>query len=293
VSDCVILLDHRVRDQLATRRLRVVKFRGSGHGTSEFPFLIDDRGFSVLPVTSVDLDHVASDEIVPSGIASLDEMLGRGGFYRGTTTMVSGASGTGKTTVGGHFAAAACQRGERTLLLAFEESPAQIVRNMASVGLDLQAHVDAGNLVIDAGRPSQFGLESHLLRLYRHMEELRPTVVVVDPITDFNGEGSSLDIKAMLMRMVDMLKRRGVTALFTSISVDGADVETAVSSLIDTWIQLRTLEVDGRRSGQLYVLKARGMAHSHTVRTLTIDDTGVRLEVEHEAASHREGAHRG
>lgn len=293
VSDCVILLDHRVQDQLATRRLRVVKFRGSAHGTSEFPFLIDERGFSVLPVTSFDLDHVAKDEVVSSGIDSLDDMLGLGGFYRGSTIMVSGSSGTGKTTVAGHFAGAACARGERTLLLAFEESPSQIIRNMRSVGLDLQRHVDAGDLVIDAGRPSQFGLESHLLRLYQHLEEFRPTVVVIDPITDFQSQGTSLDIKAMLMRMVDLLKRRDVTALFTSISLDGADEETAVSSLIDTWIQLRATEVGNRRGGALYVLKARGMSHSHTVRRLTISATGVHLEPGADEAAAGEEDHRG
>lgn len=292
VSDCVILLDHRVTEQMATRRLRVVKFRGSAHGTSEFPFLIDERGFSVLPVTSLDLDHVASDEVVSTGIDSLDAMLGRGGLYRGSTTMVSGASGTGKTTIAGHVAGASCGRGERTLLLAFEESPSQITRNLRSVGLDLQPHVDAGLLVIDAGRPSQFGLESHLLRLYQHLEEHRPTVVVIDPITDFKSQGTSLDIKAMLMRMVDLLKRRGVTALFTSISMDGADEETAVSSLIDTWIQLRTTEVASRRGGALYVLKARGMSHSHSVRTLTISDTGVHLTPAADDTD-QEGADRG
>ncbi len=278
VSDCVILLDHRVQEQMATRRLRVVKFRGSPHGTSEFPFLIDERGFSVLPVTSFDLDHEAGDEVVSSGIASLDGMLGLGGYYRGSTIMISGSSGTGKTTLAGHFAGAACDRGERTLMLAFEESPTQIIRNMASVGLDLRRHVDAGLLTIDAGRPSQFGLESHLLRLYQYLEELEPTVVVLDPITDFKSQGTSLDVKAMLMRMVDLLKRRGVTALFTSISVDGADEESAVSSLIDTWVQLRTTELAGERRGGLYVLKARGMSHSHRVRPLTISSDGVHLD---------------
>ena len=278
VSDCVILLDHRVTEQLATRRLRVVKFRGSAHGTSEFPFLIDEHGFSVLPVTSFELDHEAVEDIVSSGVAPLDRMLGRGGYYRGSTIMVSGASGTGKTTIAGHFAAAGCERGERTLLLAFEESPSQIVRNMRSVGLDLQQHVDDGLLVIDAGRPSQFGLESHLLRLYQHLEAFQPTVVVIDPITDFHSQGTTLDIKAMLMRMVDLLKRRGVTALFTSISLDGTDEETAVSSLVDTWVQLRTTEVDGERAGRLYVLKARGMSHSKRVRELTIASDGVHLD---------------
>lgn len=277
VSDCVILLDHRVSDQLATRRLRVVKLRGSGHGTNEFPFLIDHHGFSVLPITSYALDHAASDEVVPSGVPSLDEMLGLGGFHRASTVMVSGAAGTGKTTIAASFAAAACERGQRTLFLAFEESPSQIVRNMRSAGIDLDRHVRAGTLVVDAGRPSQFGLEGHLLRLYQHLEDLQPEVVVIDPITDFTSQGSSLDIKAMLLRMVDLLKRQGVTALFTSISHDGTEEDAAISTLIDTWIQLRVTEERAQRAVGLYVLKARGMDHSRSVRTLSITDHGVVL----------------
>jgi circadian clock protein KaiC len=277
VSDCVIVLDHRVTDQLATRRLRIVKFRGTVHGTGEFPFLIDDAGFSVLPITSLDLDHPASDETVPTGVADLDAMLGLGGFYRGSTVMVSGTAGTGKSTLAAGFAAAACDRGECTLLLAFEESPSQIVRNMRSVGIDLTRHLDEGTLRINAGRPSQVGLESHLLRLNKLVDEFEPRNVVIDPITDFDGQGTTLDVKAMLMRMVDLLKRRNITALFTSITPGSGFEDPTVSSLIDTWIQLRNVELRGERNRSLHVVKARGMSHSNQVRELLIDGSGMHL----------------
>lgn len=279
VSDCVILLDHRVSDQLATRRLRVVKYRGSRHGTSEYPFLIDDTGFSILPITSFDLDHESRIETLPSGIADLDAMLGKGGFYRASTVVVSGSSGTGKSIIAGSFAAAACDRGERTLLLAFEESSAQIIRNLGSVGLDLAPHLEAGTLRIIAGRPTQVGLESHLLGLYREVETFDPAVVVIDPITDFHGQGTPIDVKAMLMRMVDILKRRGISAMFTSITGEAGtgDGDSAMSSLIDCWIQLRNVEAKGERNRALYIVKSRGMAHSNQVREFVIGDHGVEI----------------
>jgi len=277
VSDCVILLDHRVTDQLATRRLRIVKYRGSVHGTGEFPFLIDDTGFSVLPITSLDLDHPASDDPVPSGVAGLDAMLDLGGYYRGSTVMVSGAAGTGKSILAAHFAAACCARGECTVLLAFEESPAQIVRNLRSVGLDLARYLADGTLRIHAGRPSQVGLESHLLRLYKLVDEFEPRNVVIDPITDFHGQGTTLDVKAMLMRMVDLLKRRNITGLFTSITPATGAEDPIVSSLIDCWIQLRNVELRGERNRSIHVVKSRGMGHSNQVREFLIDDAGIRL----------------
>lgn len=277
VSDCVILLDHRVIEQLATRRLRVVKLRGSRHGTGEFPFLIDDHGFSILPITSLDLDHEATDEIVPTGVDGLDDMLGRGGYYRGSTVMVSGAAGTGKSLLAASFAERACERGECTLLLAFEESPSQIVRNTASVGIDLATHLDAGTLRIHAGRPSQAGLESHLLRLYKLVDEFEPQNVVIDPITDFHGQGSTLDVKAMLMRMVDLLKRRRITGVFTSITAAAEPEDPVVSSLIDCWIQLRNVERRGEHNRAVHVVKSRGMSHSNQVREFVIGDRGIQL----------------
>jgi circadian clock protein KaiC len=277
VSDCVIVLDHRVIDQLATRRLRVVKFRGSAHGLNEYPYLIDDGGISVVPITSFDLSYSASTETISTGVADLDSMLEPGGVFRGTTCMISGVSGTGKTTFAVAMADAACARGDRTLFFAFEESTGQIIRNMRSVGIDLQRWIDDGLLNIFSARPTQLGLERHLAELHRRVEDLNPSVVLLDPITDFQAIGTREDIKAMLMRMVDYLKQRQVTALFTSLVSRHDNEDPAVSSLIDTWIQLDNENVDGTLCRSLYVRKSRGMAHSGRVRRLHLGATGINL----------------
>ena len=278
VSDCVISLDHRVEQQLAVRRLRVVKLRGSTHGTNEYPFLITPTGFSVVPVTSFNLEHGASKEVVSTGIPDLDAMLGKGGWYRGSTTMVSGVSGTGKTTLAALFADAACASGERCVYMAFEESQAQIVRNMASVGIKLGRWIKQGNLRVYASRPTQIGLESHLTALYQQVEEHQPTVVVIDPITDFTTMGSSVEIKSMLMRIVDFLKTRQITAVFTSLIHDGGPTDDpTISSLIDNWVQLRNIELDAQRNRGVYIQKARGMAHSNEIREFVIHDRGIHL----------------
>jgi circadian clock protein KaiC len=278
VSDCVITLDHRVEEQRAVRRLRVVKLRGARHGTNEYPFIIDEQGFSVVPITSFDLRHPASTDTVSSGIADLDAMLGRGGWYRGSTTMISGESGTAKTTFAAHFADAACRRDERCLFLAFEESEAQLIRNMSSVGLKLGRWVRQGKLKVVSSRPTQAGLEAHLTALYKEVEHHRPDVVVLDPITDFTALGTSLDVKSMLMRIVDYLKNRQVTAVFTSLMHDRAAADDpTISSLIDNWVQLRNLELDAQRNRGIYVQKARGMSHSNQVREFELTDRGIKM----------------
>jgi circadian clock protein KaiC len=277
VSDCVIMLDHRVSDQMATRRLRIVKLRGSSHSTGELPFLIGPGGFSVVPVSTFELHHPASPDIVSTGVDALDAMLDRGGWYRGTTIMISGTSGTGKSTLAAHFASAACARGERCLYLAFEEGERQILRNMKSVGLDLGHWVDSGSLRIRATRPTQAGLENHLTQLYQEVESFCPDVVVVDPITDFHAMGSSLDIKSMLMRMVDYLKQRQITAVFTSLISGREPEDPAISSLIDSWVQLHHRQVGDERHRMLYVLKARGMGHSNEVRRFEMTSRGIDL----------------
>jgi circadian clock protein KaiC len=278
VSDCVISLDHRVDDQLAIRRLRIVKLRGSSHGTNEYPFLIGSSGFTVVPVTSFDLEHPASNEVVSTGVKDLDGMIAKGGWYKGSTTMISGESGTAKSTLASHFADAACRRGERCLYLAFEESGTQIVRNMASVGLKLDRWTKQKKLRIHASRPTQSGLESHLTELYRQVEEFEPDVVVLDPITDFTALGTSIDVKAMLMRIVDYLKSNQITAVFTSLLHEDATADDpTISSLIDNWVQLRNLELDGQRNRSIYIQKARGMAHSNQIREFVLSDRGIRL----------------
>lgn len=279
VSDCVILLDHRVSDQSCTRRLRVVKYRGSTHGTNEFPFLIDERGITILPITSLGLDHGVTAERVSSGVAQLDEMLG-GGFFRGTSILVSGGAGSGKTSVAASFADAACARGERVLHFAFEESPAQIFRNMRSIGLQLERHVRKGRLRIQAARPAVMGLEMHLVAMQREIQDFRPSIVIVDPATSLMEESPSSDAKLMFVRIVDFIKRTRMTALLTSFMSDDTAEEpsTGVSSIMDTWLLLRNLESGGERNRTLYLLKSRGMAHSNQLREFLITDRGLRLQ---------------
>jgi circadian clock protein KaiC len=275
VSDCVILLDHRVTDQISTRRLRVVKYRGSAHGTNEYPFLLDHSGFSVLPITSLGLQHLASAERVSSGIPRLDIMLG-GGYFRGSTVLVSGTPGSGKTSVAARFVQAACERGERCLFFAFEESPEQLARNMSSIGMDLGRWRKRRLLRLESARPAVYGLETHLAFMHRAIGEFRPRAVLVDPITDFTD--SRADNKAMLMRLIDFLKVEGITAVFTSLTSFGDHVEqseASVSSLIDTWITLRALEREARRYRAICVLKSRGMPHSHDIREFRITRRGI------------------
>ena len=278
VSDCVVLLDNRVEDQITTRRLRVVKYRGSAHGTNEYPFLIDDEGISVLPVTSSGLNRPASSEVVSSGIPGLDAMMRSGGFFRGSGILLSGVAGTGKTTIASHFADAACRRGERCMSFVFEESAQEICRNALSVGLDLQAWVTAGLLRFEAARPSLYGLEMHLARMHRDLDRFEPDVVVIDPISAFRGP--SAEIHAVLLRMMDLLKARGITALFTSLRTDGAladGSDQGLSSLMDVWVKLTDVEANGERNRALYVIKARGMSHSNQVREYRITGTGIEL----------------
>jgi circadian clock protein KaiC len=274
----VVLLDNRVEDQITTRRLRVVKYRGSAHGTNEYPFLIDNEGISVLPVTSADLDYDAPEGIISSGISGLDAMLGPGGFYRGSSILISGEAGTGKTSVAASLMDAACRRGDRCLAFVFEESGAQITRNARSIGIDLRRHVEAGLLRFEAARPSLYGLELHLARMHRDIAKFEPSVVIIDPVTALNGP--TMELQATLLRMIDLLKGRGITAVFTSLrlekSGDQAD-DLGVSSLMDVWIKLLHIEANGERSRTLYVIKSRGMRHSHQVREFLMSGEGIAL----------------
>ena len=279
ISDCVILLDHRVIDQLATRRLRVVKYRGTLHGTNEYPFIIDERGVEVLPITSLGLSHGASTERISSGIRGLDEMLSDEGYYRGSSILTSGRAGTGKSSLAAHFAGAACARGERAIYFAFEESQSQIIRNMRSLGLDLEPYIEKGLLQFHAARPTLHGLERHLVTIYKQVREFEPRVVVIDPVTNFLSVGGQEEVKSMLMRLIDFFKAQQITALFNSLT-HGFDLEStdvAVSSLMDTWLLLREVEVNGERNRLLNVIKARGMAHSNQVRELLLTSRGVEL----------------
>lgn len=281
VSDCVILLDQRIRDQIATRYLRVVKYRGSAHGTNEYPFLIDGDGVSVVPVTSIELKSIAPKDHVSSGVAELDQMLDGHGYFRGSTVLVSGSAGSGKTSLACHFVDAACRTGERALYLSLEESESQITRNMRSIGLALENWTRKGLLQFRANRPTTYGLEMHLAKIYRWIDEFDPRVVVIDPITDFESAGSYTDVNAMLMRVVDFMKSRQITAFFSNLTPSGgsgATTEVGISSLIDTWLMLRNLEVSGERDRVLYILKSRGMAHSNQVREFLLTDHGVELK---------------
>jgi circadian clock protein KaiC len=276
VSDCVIVLDHRVHDGVATRRLQVVKYRGSMHETNEYPFLISARGFEVLPVTAVSLDYGASSERLPTGVDRLDRMLS-GGLYQGSTVLVTGAPGTGKTSLGAHLIDAACARGERALLVLFEESPDEVIRNMRSIGLDLRRWVEAGLLRMWAARPSAFGLETHLTILARLMDEHKPAVAVLDGITSLTHQPTQAEVVSMVARQIHLLKSRGITAMVTTLAHEDDASGLGVSSLMDSWLLLRNTESNGERNRLLFVLKSRGTAHSNQVREFLLTDHGIEL----------------
>jgi len=280
VSDCVIVLDHRVSEQTSSRRLRVVKYRGSTHGTNEYPFLINADGISVLPVTALGLKHTVSEERISSGVARLDAMLDGRGYYRGSSVLISGTAGTGKSSLAAHFADAACRRGERALYFSFEESPDQIIRNMRSIGIDLQPWVKAGLLQIHAHRPSSAGLETHLAMKHKLISAFKPQVVIMDPLNSFVIGDNEIEVKAMLIRLVDFLKTEQITGLFTNLAPGGNPVEqteVAISSLIDTWLLLRDIDSGGERNRGLSILKSRGMPHSNQIREFLLTDHGVEL----------------
>ena len=280
VSDCVILLDHRVINQITTRRLRIVKYRGSIHGTNEYPFLIDDEGLSVLPITSLLLNKPSSSKRISSGIPALDTMLGNQGFYEGSSILVSGSAGTGKTSIAAYFANSVCKRGQKCIFFAFEESPAQIARNMRSINLDLQKYVDSGVLVFSASRPSLYGVEMHLVNIYKTIKKIKPKVVIIDPITNLVSIGSVSEVKAMLVRLIDFLQSENITVMFTALNLNSVTTEQTdegVSSLVDAWITLSDIEANGERNRGLYVMKSRGMKHSNQVREFIITDKGLDL----------------
>jgi circadian clock protein KaiC len=279
VSDCVIMLDHRVTEQVSTRRLRIVKYRGTAHGTNEYPFLIDEDGVTVLPITALELRHEASNEQIPTGIAALDEMLSGGGYYRGSTILLSGAAGTGKTSVAAHLALAACQRGEKCLYFAFEEAQHQFLRNMRSIGIDLRPYIDQGLFEFHASRPALQGLEQHLVKMHKLVRDVQPAVVVIDPISNFVAVGSTADANSMLTRLVDYLKSKGITAMLTNLTsgMQAEQTEVRISSIVDSWLLLRNIEQDGERNRAMFVLKSRGMAHSNQLREFVITDNGVDL----------------
>src|ERR1051325_4333114 len=280
VSDAVILLDHRVQDQVSTRRMRVVKYRGAHHGTNEYPFLINRDGISVLPVSSMVLEHPAPLERVSSGVTALDEMLSGKGYYRGSTVLVSGTAGTGKTSLAAHFIDAACRRGERCLCFLFEESPQQLLRNMRSIGIDLAPWVEGGLLQFHADRPSRYGLETHLVTMHEVVADFKPAVTVIDPVTNLMTVGTYADVQAMLTRMIDHLKTENITAMLTSLMPGATAIErteTSISSLMDTWLVLANEDVRGRHRRGLYVLKSRGMAHSNELCEFAITDHGLNM----------------
>jgi len=279
VSDCVILLDHRVIDQISTRRLRVVKYRGSVHGTNEYPFLVDEDGINILPITSLGLGHEVSNERIPTGVTRLDAMLGGKGYYRGSTILISGTAGSGKTSLAAHFVNAACERGERCLYFAYEESPQQMSRNMRSIGIDLERWMKKGLLRFHATRSTLYGLEMHLVTAYKLIREYRPDTVVLDPIGNLTMAGSSLDTTSMLTRLMDFLKSQKITAVWTSLTSSDKEetTEVGISSLVDTWLLLRDIELAGERNRAMYVLKSRGMVHSNQIREFLLTDHGIEL----------------
>ena len=278
VSDCVIFLDHRIVNQVSTRRLKIIKYRGSIHGTNEYPFLIDEEGIIILPVTSLKLDKNVSTKRISTGIASLDEMFGGKGFFKGSSILVSGSAGTGKTSIAAYFAHEACLRKEKCMFFAFEESPQQIVRNMKSIGLDLNQHVKKGLLEFHSFRPGLYGLEMHLARMYKLVRKFKPEVVVLDPITNFVSVGLLAEVNSMLLRLIDGLQTEGITLMLTALNSGATDhIDENVSSLVDTWILVRDIELDGERNRGIYIMKSRGMKHSNEVREFIISSKGLDL----------------
>jgi len=280
VSDCVILLDHRIINQISTRRLRIVKYRGSVHGTNEYPFLIDDEGISVLPVTSLELNKDVSSESISSGVEALDKMLGNKGFYRGSSILVSGTAGTGKTSIAASFADSTCSKKEKCLFFAFEESPKQIIRNMKSIGLNLQQHLDNGYLEFYASRPTIYGLEMHLVAIHKAIKKFQPKVVILDPITNLITIGSVSEVKTMLVRLIDFLQAEQITVMFTALTLNNIvneQTDEGVSSLVDAWLLIRDIENNGERNRGLYIMKSRGMKHSNQIREFIITDDGLNL----------------
>ena len=280
VADCVILLDFRIVEQISTRRLRIIKYRGSAHGTDEYPFLIDERGVSILPITSLGLDYPVSTERISTGVPKLDAMLDGKGFFRGSTILVSGTAGTGKTSLSATFAEAACLRGERCLYFAFEESPRQVIRNMGSIGIDLAGWVKKGLLRFHSARPSLYGLEMHLVTFHKVIEEFKPQVFIVDPISNLINAGTASEVKSILTRLIDYLKMQKVSTFLTDLTHFGSSLERTseeISSLIDTWLLLRDIELKGERNRGLYILKSRGMAHSNQIQEFLLTDRGIDL----------------
>jgi len=280
VSDCVILLDHRVINQISTRRLRIIKYRGSIHGTNEYPFLIDEEGISVLPITSLKLEKEVSSERVSSGIPALDHMLGGKGFFKGSSILVSGTAGTGKTSIAAYFAEEACRRKEKCIYFAFEESPKQIIRNMKSINVDLQKYVEKGLLKFIASRPTLYGLEMHLVAMYKIIKKFKPSTVILDPITNLVTVGNVSEVKSMLIRLIDFLQEEQVTVMFTALSLNtivNEQTDEGVSSLVDAWLLVRDIEFNGERNRGMYIMKSRGMKHSNQVREFIITDKGLDL----------------
>lgn len=280
VSDCVILLDHRIENQISTRRLRIIKYRGSVHGTNEYPFLIDKDGISVLPITSLQLANEVSNERVSSGIPSLDDMLGGKGFFKGTSVLVSGAAGSGKTSIAAHFANASCNKKERCLFFAFEESSKQIIRNMKSINLDLEKHIKNGLLQFYASRPTIYGLEMHLVVFYKLIKKFKPQVVILDPITNLVTVGDPSEVKSILIRLIDFLQKEQITVMFTALTYNNSAKNAAdedVSSLVDTWLSVNDIEFNGERNRGIYILKSRGIKNSNQVREFLITDNGIKI----------------
>lgn len=280
VSDCVILLDHRVVNQISTRRMRIVKYRGTLHGTNEYPFLIDEDGIAILPVTSLNLNKETTSERMSSGITTIDGMLGGKGFFKGSSILVSGTAGTGKTSIASNFVDGACKNKQRCLYFAFEEPPQQIIRNMRSISIDLDKHVKAGLLKFNAARPTLYGLEMHLVAIHKEIQKFKPSVVVIDPITNFISVGTLSEVKNMLIRLIDFLQNEQITVMFTALTLNDVvndQTDEAISSLVDTWLLIRDIESNGERNRGMYVMKSRGMNHSNQVREFVISDEGLEL----------------
>lgn len=281
VADCVIELRHVPLESVFVRNLRVVKYRGNDIAVHEVPFVIDSRGIEVAFSGSLRLEHDVFTDRVSSGISSLDEVLGNG-YLRGSSILVSGSPGTAKTTLGGAFVAAACERGERAVFVSFDESGVQIVRNMRSVGIDLEPHVESGALCLKGYRASGTSAEGHMIEIVRLINATQPQVLVIDPVSALSKSGGSKLAADVTERLLDRAKSQGITVLMTSLLAaeahpDLEETRSHVSTIADTWIALSYNVRGGERNRGLTVIKSRGSRHTKEVRELILRPEGPLL----------------
>ena len=281
VADCVIELNNRLNNQISTRRLRIVKYRGSYHSTNEYPFMIDHKGITIFPIISEAPQIIVSNERISSGIKQIDEMLDGRGFYVGSSILVSGSAGTGKSSIAASFIKDVCEKKGTALYCAFEEAPNQIKRNMASIGIFLEPYEKSGNLHFYYSRPTLQTLELHFIAIKKLIKQINPSVVILDPITNLMIENINSDIRTMLTRFVDYLKMEQITVLLTATltvsSLELIQSNEGISSMVDTCIMIQEKNIIDSRRRTLYIMKSRGICNSKKEVEFIITSEGISI----------------